>query len=453
MSGTRGPWIVILPVAWLAGGWVAATLVGTLLDDRPPALAVGSAVAIAAVTVGVVPLALAVQGWRWVSARQWSLGWWSLWGGSTSLVALGVIVAAQLGVDGGLGALWSDRRTWLLDGLTGAGPHGSAAAPVALARAAELAAPAAPGRAAELLCGDAARAALAAVATAAREPVDGLPGARTAAWDALEARGSADPRGALQGAFDTVAATLGDASFPAVLSGPVAVGRAGRAELPLTDAAGTASTAVLEAGAWRVCPPPEAAAAAGRAFVEEARAAALAERPQGPAADELAARDVLRAVVEGRTAWALGVPAAPGFAAALSPAAAVLEAERIRGWCRGLAAGDPALAPAVEALDARWASEPGRLPAEGRALLAEVEAACAPVAAARLLVEGARGLPGSADDRRRWARLEGASAASAAALTKDGATFRAVVALEPSGAGPLFVLVPDGAGWIVDGVH
>ena len=59
----------ILPAAWLAGGALMATWVGTALDGRPPQAAAAAALVVAAVVVGVAPAAVAW--WAVRSACCW----------------------------------------------------------------------------------------------------------------------------------------------------------------------------------------------------------------------------------------------------------------------------------------------------------------------------------------------------------------------------------------------
>lgn len=448
----RGSWPwVVLPICWLVGGFLAATWVGTALDGRPPVPAALAAAGVALVGIGIAPLALSLRLRAIARAREWGDALAPFLAGTTFLAALAVLVGVQTATPGGVAGLWSDRRTWLLDAATGRGPFGTAAIPEVSARAAILASSVGGDALGSTLCDASAGALVGGALAAARAP--GGSGPEAEVWARLEARAAADARGALQGVVDTAVAAWGEAPVEALLTLPLTPGEAERETLSFTDAAGASVTARYTQGAWRVCVADEVARTAGEHWVAAAREVARARLPPGPDPAETAARDLVRAVVTARSAWALGVPAAPGFPAALAPTAAVVEAERIRAWCRPLAAGDPALAPAVSELDARWAAEPARLPLEGRALLTEVEAACRPVASARVLVENARGLAASAEERGRWARLDGEAAARDAVLTRDGATFRAVVPLSGSGAGPVFVLVPEGSGYVVEGVH
>jgi hypothetical protein len=456
MEGARvgGVTLVILVASWLAGGFLTATWVGTALDGRPAPLAAATATAVAALAVGIVPGVIAWRLHAALAARGWDVARRTVWSTVTAMAALLALIGAQTSGPGGVAALLRDRGTWLFDAVTGAGPYGTAAVPEVQARLAELAAPVAPDRAVELLCSDGAGVTARAIAAAARS-ASALPSPRGAALDAIVARADAgDGPGALRGALDLVAATVGEAPLSLALPDASTLATAERARLvfhPEGGAAadGSAVEARRERGAWRVCPPPAVAEEAGTRWVADVRAAALAALPPVPAPDpaEAEVRELVRRAFDGRAAWALGVPAAPGFASLFGPGAAVAEAERIRTWCRAWSVGDPGLAPAVAALDARWAATPERLPAEGGALLTEVEAACAPVAGARILVEAARGVPGSADDRRRWARLDGEAAATAAVLAREGGGFRVVVPTDPSGAGPVLAVVPDGAGW------
>lgn len=444
----------LIPVAWLAGGYLAATWAGTALDGRPGGLAAATAVGVAVVGVGLLPAALAWRLHAGLRGRGLSTAGSTVWAVTTVLAALAALVGAQTSRADGVAGLLRDRGTWLFDAATGGDPHGSAALPAVEAQVAALAGPIAPHRAAGLLCADAARAIAEGVIEAAREPSE-IPGPSGATLDALAARAATDGPAALIGATDALSATAAPADLAIGVPAAVTLAAADRGRLTLAGPAGETLDAALTADGWRVCVPPDTARTAGRAYVAEVRAAALAARPAPvlPDPDEATVRALVRRVVEGRAAWALAVPAAPGFAAAFEPAAAVAEAERIRGWCRAWATGDPALAGSIQTLDARWAATPERLPAEGGALLTEVETACASVAAARVLVEGARGVPAGAEERRRWARLDGEAAAAAALLTRDGAGFRVVLPTDPSGAGPALTVVPSGGGFRVAAIR
>jgi hypothetical protein len=456
MSGTRWSYVVVLVASWVAGGWLAATWVGTALDGRPPPLAAITAVAVALVGVGVAPALLAVQLRRQLRARSWEVELLPLWATTAGLGALAVVVGAQVAQPGGLGALLTDRSTWLLDAATGDGPFGTAAAGVAEARLAELASPVSPARTPALLCGEAAGAVARGIAEAARVQDERLPSPRAEALDSAVAQVEANEgAAALTAAVAAVEATAGTGPFTFGGTRAWTLASAARTRLVFIDLEGAELAVLRERGQWRVCPTVEQATEVGARWTAEVRALAIAALPVAPAPDpsEALVRTLLASVVEGRASWALGVPAAPGFAAAFGGSAAVAEAERIRGWCRALAAGDPGLAGAVSALDARWAASPERLPTEGTALLTEVELACGPVAGARVLVEAARGVPAPQEERRRWARLDGEAAARTAILTRDGASWRAVVPVAESGAGPVFTFVPDAAGWRVESVH